>query len=121
MARAIARSSALICIKCFKNDATNLRSLLKHHTNQISALHIILFVNPFTPYLLLDDFPALQELTLTTFNALWYIPSFAQSISRLMFTLRKLWVAGPSAFDFDRIVSCNPVWAHLTHVEVNPI
>ncbi|KAG1771060.1 hypothetical protein EV702DRAFT_659273 [Suillus placidus] len=107
-----------LALKCFKNDATNLRSLLEHHTNQISSLHIILFANTFTPDLLLNDLPALQELTITTFDSLWYTPSFAQSISRLPFTLRRLRVVGPSAFDFDRIVSCNPVWAHLTHVEI---
>ncbi|KAG1771504.1 hypothetical protein EDD22DRAFT_947940 [Suillus occidentalis] len=32
--------------------------------------------------------------------------------------MRKFRVAGPSVFDFDHIVSCNPVWAHLTHVEI---
>lgn len=88
-----------LALKCFKDNTTYLRSLLEFHTNQISSLHIILFVNAFT-------------------DPLWCTPSFAQSISRLPSTLRRLIVAGPAAFDFDRIVSCNPVWAHLTHVEI---
>ncbi|KAG2364635.1 hypothetical protein BDR07DRAFT_1330300 [Suillus spraguei] len=107
-----------LALKCFKNNTTYLRSLLEPRTNQISSLHIILFVNPFTPELLLNDLPVLQELTITASNPLWCTPSFAQSFSRLPFTLRRLIVAGPAAFDFDRIISCNPVWAHLTHVEI---
>lgn len=107
-----------LALKCFKDNTTYLRSLLEFHTNQISSLHIILFVNAFTAELLLNDLPVLQELTITAPDPLWCTPSFAQSISRLPSTLRRLIVAGPAAFDFDRIVSCNPVWAHLTHVEI---
>jgi hypothetical protein len=107
-----------LVLKCFKHDATNLRSLLEPHKNQISSLHIILFVSPFTADLLLNDLPALQELTITASDPLWCTPSFAQSISRLPFTLRRFRVAGPSVFDFDCIASCNPVWAHLTHIEI---
>ncbi|KAG2123476.1 hypothetical protein DEU56DRAFT_829653 [Suillus clintonianus] len=107
-----------LALKCFQNDATNLRSLLHPYMKQISSLHIIIFVNSFTPDLLLNDLPALQDLTITTSNPLWCTPGFAQSISRLPSTLRRFKVAGPSAFDFDRISSCNPIWAHLTHVEI---
>ncbi|KAG2033818.1 hypothetical protein BDR03DRAFT_901996, partial [Suillus americanus] len=71
-----------LALKCFRNDATNLRNLLEPHTNQITSLHIILFVNPFTADLLLNDLPALQELSITSSDPLWCTPSFAQSISR---------------------------------------
>lgn len=108
-----------LALKCSKKDATNLRNLLEPHTNQISSLHIILFVNPFdTPDLLLNDLPELQELTITASDPMWCTSIFVQCISRLPFTLRRFRVAGPSTFDFDRIVSCNPVWVHLTHVEI---
>lgn len=36
-----------LALKCFKDNTTYLRSLLEFHTNQISSLHIILFVNAF--------------------------------------------------------------------------
>ncbi|KAG1799597.1 hypothetical protein EV424DRAFT_1439409 [Suillus variegatus] len=83
-----------LVLKCFKNYTTHLRSLLEPRMSKISNLPI------------------------TTSDPLWCTPSFAQSISRLPSTLRRLRVAGPSAFDFDRITSCNPVWAHLTHIEI---
>ncbi|KAG1908099.1 uncharacterized protein F5891DRAFT_998791 [Suillus fuscotomentosus] len=107
-----------LVLKCFKNYTTHLRSLLEPRMSKISSLHIIIFLNPFDADLLLNDLLVLQELTITTSDPLWCTPRFAQSISGLPSTLRRLRVAGPSAFDFDRITSCNPVWAHLTHVEI---
>ncbi|KAG1747933.1 uncharacterized protein EDB91DRAFT_50911 [Suillus paluster] len=105
-----------LALRCFEDDATNLRTLLQPYMNRISSLQIV-FVDPVTPELLLDDLPALQELTISTSYHMWR-PTIAQSISRLPFTLRSLKVVGPSAFDFDRLSSFNPVWAHLTHVEI---
>ncbi|KAG2143793.1 uncharacterized protein EDB93DRAFT_569274 [Suillus bovinus] len=110
--------SLALALKCFKNDATDLRNILKPHTSKILSLHIIIFVNPFNANLLLNDLSALQELTISTSDPLWCTPSIVQSISRLPSTLRRFRVAGPSAFDYDRILSCNPVWAHLTHIEI---
>ncbi|KAG0697944.1 hypothetical protein DFH29DRAFT_128074 [Suillus ampliporus] len=105
-----------LALRCFENDATNLRSLLQPYMNQISSLHIV-FVDPLTPEILLNDLPALQELTISTSYHMW-CPTIAQSISRLPSTLRSLKVVGPSGFDFNRLSSFDPVWAHLTHVEI---
>jgi hypothetical protein len=70
-----------LALKCYENDVTNLRNLLEPHTNQISSLHIIQFVKPSIPDILLNDLPALQEFTITASDPLWGTPSFVQTIS----------------------------------------
>ncbi|KAG1747067.1 uncharacterized protein EDB91DRAFT_1245511 [Suillus paluster] len=102
-------------LDCHANDSTKLKSLLQPYINQISSLSIKFSRTPDQPELLLNDLPALQELTIAGIH---HIPSIAQSISRLPSTLRSLHVM-ESWFDVEHLSSLNAVWAHLTNVEIN--
>ena len=86
--------------------------------NQISSLQIT-FIIAVTPKVLLEDLPALQELTI-----LWECDYFdctraiGQSISQLPSTLRSFSVTDWFIFSSERLSSFNPVWAHLINVEL---
>ncbi|KAG0706514.1 hypothetical protein DFH29DRAFT_1076953 [Suillus ampliporus] len=98
------------------NDLTKLQSLLQPYVDQIASLCIDV-LDTDQPQLLLENLPALQELII-------YIetpeapPHTAQYISRLPFSLRTLRVIGP-CFGLQDIYSFNPVWTHLTNVEID--
>jgi len=98
-----------LIFECFKYDVTALQSLLQPYTKQISSLDITCVTRL---ELLLQDLPALQELKVLIDTT----PAHAQSISRLAFTLRSLKLTGWS--DIQNLSSFNPVWAHLTNVEI---
>ncbi|KAG0704625.1 hypothetical protein DFH29DRAFT_366538 [Suillus ampliporus] len=103
-----------LALKCDTGDSRMLRSLLQPYINQISSLSIHFPREADQPELLLEDLPALQELTIITLHG----TALARCISRLPFTLsslRFLWLL----FGIELLSSFTPVWAHLTHVEIN--
>ncbi|KAG1747952.1 uncharacterized protein EDB91DRAFT_1198466, partial [Suillus paluster] len=113
-----------LVLKCDADDSTKLRSLLQPYVDQISCLYIHIFPDADEPDVLLEDLTALQDLTIViedldmTHDTQSSIDeAFSQSISQLPFTMRSLRVAGlylnPGVTS-----SVNPVWAHLTNVEI---
>ncbi|KAG0704622.1 hypothetical protein DFH29DRAFT_827672 [Suillus ampliporus] len=105
-----------LALECDTWDSRMLRNLLQPYTNQISSFSIHFPQEAYQPELLLEDLPALQELTIRAINI--HTPSIAQSISRLPSTLRSLNVMLSSSFNVEHLSSFNPVWAYLTNVEI---
>ncbi|OAX35245.1 hypothetical protein K503DRAFT_723284 [Rhizopogon vinicolor AM-OR11-026] len=100
------------------DDATGLQSLLEPYNNQISSLVIYDDVTEASD-LLLRNLPALRELTLMGGLTRFYQQPVAGSILRLPLTLRSLRLIEGACIDtFQHLCSFNPVWAHLTHVEI---
>ncbi|KAG0704623.1 hypothetical protein DFH29DRAFT_848842 [Suillus ampliporus] len=102
-----------LALKCDPGDSRMLRNLLQPYINQISSLSIHFPRAADQPELLLEDLPALQQLTIITLHG----QAIAQCISRLPFTLSSLrftWLL----FDIELLSSVTPVWARLTHVEL---
>ncbi|KAG0704591.1 hypothetical protein DFH29DRAFT_1078180 [Suillus ampliporus] len=105
-----------LALKCSDNHSIMLRSLLQPYINQISSLSIIFVYGATKVELMLTDLLALEELTISIHDS-YTIPAIAQSISQLPFTMRSLKVLG-QWFDVQRLSSFDPVWAHLTNVEI---
>ncbi|KAG1747962.1 uncharacterized protein EDB91DRAFT_1198477 [Suillus paluster] len=107
----------------YYGDSFKLRSLLQPYINQISSLHIHIFPDADELDVLLEDLAALQDLTIViedrdmAFDTRSIDEEFSQSISQLPFTLRSLTVVGLYLKPND-ISSVNPVWAHLTNVDI---
>ncbi|KAG1747955.1 uncharacterized protein EDB91DRAFT_51716 [Suillus paluster] len=114
-----------LSLKCDADDSTKLRGLLQPYVDQISSLHIHIhtFRDADEPDVLLEDLTALQDLTIVVedrdlvYDMQSIDEDFSQSISQLPFTLRSLRIIG-LYLDLDVISSVNPVWAHLTDVEI---
>ncbi|KAG0708212.1 hypothetical protein DFH29DRAFT_1075848 [Suillus ampliporus] len=111
----------LLNLDCYyASDLTKLRGLLQPYTNQISSLFLRFSRKTIQPELLFKDPPALQELTIRRMHYERDIPSNAQSFSRLPSTLRSLNIIEVIGwtFDIENLSSFNPVWTHLTNVEI---
>ncbi|KAG1755558.1 hypothetical protein EDB19DRAFT_1661924 [Suillus lakei] len=96
--------------------STRILHVLRPHVNQISSLSIrfsIADLNEPEQFLKFLS-PALQELTIVILGVRYIV----QGISQLPSTLRSLKFIGPW-FDVLHLDLCNPVWTHLTHVEMN--
>ncbi|KAG2141958.1 hypothetical protein DEU56DRAFT_855474 [Suillus clintonianus] len=104
-------------------SSDRLTDLLHPYTNQISSLRIHIYCTA-TRDILLNDLPALQELTINWNNHDFGIErtATAQSILRRSFTLRSLKMTGRWFMfrwdDFDQFASFKPGWPHLTHIEI---
>jgi hypothetical protein len=100
------------------NDASILQRLLQPYNNQISSLVIYDDVSKASE-LLLQNLPALRELTVTGSLDRLYEPAVDESISRLPSGLRSLRLLQKACVhDLENLYSLDPVWAHLTHVEI---
>ncbi|KAG1735921.1 uncharacterized protein EDB91DRAFT_1143523 [Suillus paluster] len=97
------------------NHLDELRSLLQPYINQISSLSIGFCCSDCLPEVVIADFPALQELTISMDNP---IPAVTPFISQLPFTLRSLKVTQLS-LNLEDLSLFNPVWARLTNVEID--
>ncbi|OJA10605.1 hypothetical protein AZE42_11200 [Rhizopogon vesiculosus] len=98
--------------------AVKLQNLLQPFTIQISSLMVISLVEEsFAPALSFEDFPSLQDLTLSWLGSCANETALAQSLSRLPSTLRSLKLRGLLFQPLKWLSTCN-VWAQLTHVEI---
>ncbi|KAG1845864.1 hypothetical protein DFJ58DRAFT_893311 [Suillus subalutaceus] len=81
-----------LALVCGADDSTMLRSLLQPYTYQILSLSITFYEDAIEPELLLDDLPALQELTIQALKQHKdrYTPAIGQYLPRLPATLRSL-------------------------------
>ncbi|KAG1747102.1 uncharacterized protein EDB91DRAFT_1079730 [Suillus paluster] len=102
-----------LALDCHAIDSTKLRSLIQPYVHQISSLSI---PDPDQPELLLNNLPALQELTIVGIDH--RLPPIAPFISRLPSTLRSLRIK-EAWFNVRDISSFNPVWAQLTKVDID--
>ncbi|KAG2098384.1 uncharacterized protein F5147DRAFT_839604 [Suillus discolor] len=99
-----------------KGGTAKLRQLLQPCMSRVSSLDIV-FWDDVEPEHLLEDLPAgLQELTVC-FGDWFDASAIAQSLSQLPSTVRSLKIID-RIFGPDCLHSLNPVWAHLTHVEI---
>ncbi|KAG0704580.1 hypothetical protein DFH29DRAFT_365082 [Suillus ampliporus] len=104
-----------LAVSYYDDDSTKLRSLFQPYINQISSLSVRFDYGTKKPELMVTDLLALQELTISGFSR--DMPAIARYISQQPPTLRSLKVEGPSS-DLEGLSSFNPVWAHLTNVEI---
>ncbi|OJA09241.1 hypothetical protein AZE42_09215 [Rhizopogon vesiculosus] len=95
------------------DDKTKVQSLLQPYLKQITS---IAFPTTKAYQLLALDLPTLQELIIE--NLSHDSAADARSISRLPCNLRSLRLQGPPGFDFQQSCSSNPVWVHLTNLEI---
>lgn len=109
-----------LALRCPLHDDANLRSFLQPYFNQISSLHLMdpavyhRYPPPLQP--LLQDFPALQGLTI---RAHCFIePDVMQSILRMSATLRSLRLTGSWVVNIQGMSSFRSGWAYLTNVEI---
>ncbi|KAG1771061.1 hypothetical protein EV702DRAFT_1137654 [Suillus placidus] len=104
-----------VVLECTKSHSTKLRNLLQPYINQISSLSINFPQNqaPDQPELLLEDLPALQELSINRIPS----PAIIQCISRLPSTLSSLRFIS-TCFLLEGLSYLTPVWAHLTIVDI---
>lgn len=99
-----------------KGGTAKLRRLIQPYMSRVSSLDIILW-DDVEPECLLSDLPeALQELTVC-FADCFDASATAQSLSELPSTVRSLKIIDRT-FSPYCLQSLNPVWAHLTHVEI---
>ncbi|KAG2119330.1 hypothetical protein DEU56DRAFT_836690 [Suillus clintonianus] len=110
-------------INCITDDYICLQTLLQPYIHQISSL-IIAINNPVAPEILFNDLPALQELSVVS-RSFSHIANhdtllpISPHISRPS-TLRtlKLYRVYSTTPDSDLLSRLDPVWAHLTNVEI---
>ncbi|KAG0704602.1 hypothetical protein DFH29DRAFT_997494 [Suillus ampliporus] len=105
-----------LALQCSNDHSTKLRNLLQPYINQISSLSIYFVYGADKPEFMLTDLLALEKLSICMHDHRT-MPAITQSISQLPITMRSLKVAGP-LFDLERLSSFNPIWAHLTNVEI---
>ncbi|KAG2141929.1 hypothetical protein DEU56DRAFT_271090 [Suillus clintonianus] len=100
---------------CYAHNSTWLvRNLLRPYINEIVSLAVFAVRLIDKPERMAAYLPALQELTLSTVGCGLPVPTTGHSFSP---NLRSLTVIGP-LFDLGIISSFNPVWSHLTHVNL---
>ncbi|KAG1725994.1 uncharacterized protein EDB91DRAFT_77805 [Suillus paluster] len=100
---------------CSENDSTKLRNFLQPYINRLSTLSIFFNQGANKPEILLTNLPALQELTIGTFNHRTW-SALEPSISQLS-TLRSLTITH-LRFDHAQLFSLNHICAHLTNVSI---
>lgn len=99
-----------------EGGTAKLRQLVQPYMSRVSSLDIV-FWDDVEPEHLLEDLPAgLQELTVC-FGDWFDASAIAQSLSQLPSTVRSLKIID-RIFGPDCLYSLNPVWTHLTHVEI---
>ncbi|KAG1810844.1 uncharacterized protein BJ212DRAFT_570819 [Suillus subaureus] len=103
-------------LQCYKNSWTELRSLLQPYINQVSSLSLNFSYDVLQPEVMISDFLALEELTISLhLNSQTRI---LQSISQPPCTLRSLTVTG-LFFDMEYASTLNPAWARLTNIQID--
>ncbi|KAG1747822.1 uncharacterized protein EDB91DRAFT_1245307 [Suillus paluster] len=107
-----------LTLRCDAGEPTKLRKLLQPYMSQISSLSIRFYHGSDKPDIMLADLPTLRELNICIRYRPDCTPTIAHSISQLPSTLRSLKVMGP-IFDLEILSSFNPVWAHLTNIEIS--
>ncbi|KAG0704630.1 hypothetical protein DFH29DRAFT_911311 [Suillus ampliporus] len=119
MAQASSGHSLSLTLKHGGNTATELRNLLQPYINHISSpfIHFVSEVERFA--LMIPDFLTLEKLTIFTNYDIMLsgVINIAASILQLPPTLRSLTVIG-TPINLKDLSSPNPVWAHLTNVEI---
>jgi hypothetical protein len=102
------------------HDPTNLQSLIQPYYTRISSLRIKYEGAATTPELLLQNLPALQELTLWLRGTHDDKMAIAKSISRLPLTLRSFTFLGPVFGSVELgLFSSYKVLAQLTNVRIS--
>ncbi|OAX36314.1 hypothetical protein K503DRAFT_744563 [Rhizopogon vinicolor AM-OR11-026] len=104
---------SLTRVRYDNDDKTKVQSLLQPYMKQITS---IVFPTTKAYQLFALDLPTLQELIIE--NLSHDSAADAQSISRLPCNLRSLRLQGPPGFDFQQSCASNPVWVHLTNLEI---
>ncbi|KAG1849905.1 hypothetical protein DFJ58DRAFT_729370 [Suillus subalutaceus] len=103
-------------LQCCKSNWTELRSLLQPYINQLSSLSLDFYHNDLQPEVIISDFLALEELTISLhFN---YQAPVVQSISQPPCTLRSLTVTG-TFFNMEYATTFNPAWTRLTNIQID--
>ncbi|KAJ8596362.1 hypothetical protein M405DRAFT_176082 [Rhizopogon salebrosus TDB-379] len=104
-------------LKHNESDLTDVtRSVLQQYRSQITS---VTFLNAAALEILANDLPSLQTLTMKSYlDSQYDSGAFAQSISQLPSTLRSLRLIGGCIFDWEHLLSFNPVWTHLTNLEI---
>ncbi|KAG1882786.1 hypothetical protein F4604DRAFT_1921382 [Suillus subluteus] len=104
-------------LQCYKSNWTKLRSLLQPYINQLSSLSLNFCHNGLQPEVMISDFLALEELTISLhFNC---EAPVVQSISQPPCTVRSLTVTGRSFFNMEYVTTFNPAWTRLTNIQIN--
>ncbi|KAG1875776.1 hypothetical protein F4604DRAFT_1924841 [Suillus subluteus] len=102
------------------DHSTKIQRLLQPYISQISSLYVD-FYDPNTPELdMFRDLLALEEMSVYFHDDISGSDTsviISRSISQLPSTLCSFDVSG-WLLDFDDLSSCNPVWAHLTKLEI---
>ncbi|KAG1884120.1 hypothetical protein F4604DRAFT_1677262 [Suillus subluteus] len=99
----------------YKNNWTELWSLLQPYINQVSSLSFDFGHNSLQFEVMISDFLALEELTISLhFNSKACV---VQSISQLPCTLCSLMVTG-LFFNMEYASTFNPAWACLTNIQI---
>ncbi|KAG1884112.1 hypothetical protein F4604DRAFT_1952599 [Suillus subluteus] len=102
-------------LQCFEKNWTELRSLLQPYINQISSLSLDFGHCAPQPEVMISDFLAVEELTISLhYNCEACV---VQSISQPPCTLRSLKVKG-RFFNVEYATTLNPAWARLTNIEI---
>ncbi|KAG1836748.1 hypothetical protein DFJ58DRAFT_162932 [Suillus subalutaceus] len=104
-------------LPCHKNNWTELQSLLQPYINQVSSLSLNFDRNAFQPEVMISDFLALEELTISL-DCNNLVAAVIRFLSQPPCTLRSLTVMGVF-FDMEYASTCNPAWAHLTNIQID--
>ncbi|KAG0704599.1 hypothetical protein DFH29DRAFT_365936 [Suillus ampliporus] len=104
-----------LSLQLYSGDSRLQRNLLQPYMNQILSISFRTLYNTCEEELMLKDLVALQELTIRVSLIDSWSP-IAKSISQLS-TLRSLKIMDQS-LHHEQFSSLNPVWAHLTNVEI---
>ncbi|KAG1841555.1 hypothetical protein DFJ58DRAFT_808257 [Suillus subalutaceus] len=99
-----------------EGGTAKLRRLVQPYMSRVSSLDIT-FWDDLEPEPLLTDLPAALRKLTVCFGDWFDASATAQSLSQLPSTVRSLKILDRT-FGPDCLLSLNPVWAHLTHVEI---
>ncbi|KAG2141872.1 hypothetical protein DEU56DRAFT_795276 [Suillus clintonianus] len=103
-----------LALQCSEIDSTRrARSLLQPYVDQISSLSFHSSFEASQLIFLLNDLPALQELSIVTMN----LRALVECISRLPSTLTSFKLTGSWA-SLRLLPSSNHTWAHLTNIVI---
>ncbi|KAG1878083.1 hypothetical protein DFJ58DRAFT_740648 [Suillus subalutaceus] len=105
-------------LPCHKNNWTELQSLLQPYINQVSSLSLNFDRNAFQPEVMISDFLALEELTISL-DCNNLVAAVIRFLSQPPCTLRSLTVMGVF-FDMEyAILHAIPPGAHLTNIQID--
>ncbi|KAG1724740.1 hypothetical protein EDB19DRAFT_1758607 [Suillus lakei] len=103
-------------LHCHEKNWTELRSLLHPYIKQISSLFLTFSHDDFPHEIMISDFLALRELTISLHSCCLEL-AFVQFISQPPSTLRSLHVNG-GFFDMEYTSAFNLAWTRLTNVNL---